>query len=191
MTWTRFFKGQLALAWPLYRVRAALAVSAKVRLVRLTKVFGRVLPLTSAQRAMVNLSQRGARVQFLYAAGDPGIELLEREFGAGGRDLQDADIHFVAAIDHSLSLAEMRQIANDYMVTFLKRSWHAGDDARLASATTQPPAYQSMTPAVSARRSAIGRAPYWPITVAAAMLAMRPQAGRERPAVRAARKPAA
>jgi pimeloyl-ACP methyl ester carboxylesterase len=74
-----------------------------------------------AQSCMDILSRRQTRTLFLYSAQDSGLEAFARAFGDGGSQLRDAEIRVLDGIDHSLSSSDMRRVATDVMVDFLKR----------------------------------------------------------------------
>ena len=83
---------------------------------------GRDEAQATPQRAMAALSQRGLGNLFLYSAGDPGLDALCQEFGAGGQRLcalPGVDLRIVPGIDHVLSGRQMREKAAHEIVSFL------------------------------------------------------------------------
>jgi pimeloyl-ACP methyl ester carboxylesterase len=82
---------------------------------------GPLVPAGFAQRCMDILSRRQTRTLFLYAAQDSGLEAFARAFGEGGSRLRDAELRVLDGVDHSLSRSDMRLVATDLMVEFLKR----------------------------------------------------------------------
>jgi pimeloyl-ACP methyl ester carboxylesterase len=81
-------------------------------------------PSSFARSAMAALSRRQVRSLLLFAAGDTGLNMLERHFGPEGSELgksSDTIIAIVAAIDHNLTGSAMRQIAATSMIDFLRQ----------------------------------------------------------------------
>jgi pimeloyl-ACP methyl ester carboxylesterase len=88
----------------------------------LVKGQSRLAPASFARSCMDILSRRQTRTLFLYAAHDSGLEAFTRAFGERGSRLRDdAELRVLDGIDHSLSSSDMRLVATDVMVDFLKR----------------------------------------------------------------------
>jgi hypothetical protein len=73
-----------------------------------------------ARECLELLARRPASMLFLFAPGDAGLKRFEREFGPGGMWLPWGTLSIEPGIDHSLSRSEMRGIATDHMLRFLK-----------------------------------------------------------------------
>jgi hypothetical protein len=96
---------------------------------------------SAPQRAMASLARRGARVQFLFAPGDTGIDAIEQAFGKAGAGLaafEGVSMEVVPGLDHVLSVSHMRRAVADRIVGFLTEA-ASGSAPRATSAAAPPP----------------------------------------------------
>jgi hypothetical protein len=91
-----------------------------------------------ARECMEILARRPVSTLFLFAPGDAGLKRFERAFGPGGILLRSGTMSIEPGIDHSLSRSEMRGIATDHMLRFLKSGVEGARPGIEAPITRQP-----------------------------------------------------
>jgi hypothetical protein len=96
--------------------------------------YERAGPASFAQQACANLAARGVRCLLLFAEDDSGLKPLEQHFGLAGKDLvahPGFDVVIRPDIDHDLTRPEMRRLAADTMMMFLRQEPPAAEPATL------------------------------------------------------------
>jgi pimeloyl-ACP methyl ester carboxylesterase len=96
--------------------------------------YERAGPASFAQQACANLAARGVRCLLLFAEDDSGLKPLEQHFGLAGKDLvahPGFDVVIRPDIDHDLTRPEMRRVAADTMMMFLRQEPPAAEPATL------------------------------------------------------------
>ena len=90
------------------------------------------VPLAPVRRWIGALASRRARVLMLFSPDDAGLRAIEQVFGRAGVGLRahpGCEIEVLAEIDHVLSGIEMRRVATDRMVRFLRANGRADGQA--------------------------------------------------------------
>jgi hypothetical protein len=81
----------------------------------------KLAPSGLTRSSLAILSRHKVKTLFLFSLGDPGIAIFDQELENSGGTLEHAEVMIVPGLDHSLSRREMRQIANDRMMDYLRR----------------------------------------------------------------------
>ncbi|MDP1753107.1 MAG: alpha/beta hydrolase [Reyranella sp.] len=121
-SWQRLLSGQsnlrnVVLA-QLANVRAKCVSKAR----RLAQRLGLAQEQSFAQQALMTLSKRGVRTQFLFSPDEGDIAVFAREFGRSGADLDayaGATMRIVPGMDHSQMKDAGRDLAERWTIEFL------------------------------------------------------------------------
>jgi alpha-beta hydrolase superfamily lysophospholipase len=96
--------------------------------------YERAGPMSFAQQACATLAGRGVRCLLLFAKDDSGLKPLEQHFGPSGQDLAAHprfEVVIQPDIDHDLTRPEMRRLASDAMMMFLRQEPPAAEPVML------------------------------------------------------------
>jgi pimeloyl-ACP methyl ester carboxylesterase len=121
-SWTNFVHGKLDLIGIFSSFCARLSDQYSARLRKIANALGGVDKLSFANRCLVLMAQRGVRTLFVFAAGDPGVENVERELGSTASSMAEIDgvsVLFDEGINHELSSRAARKRAISFTLHFL------------------------------------------------------------------------
>jgi pimeloyl-ACP methyl ester carboxylesterase len=120
-TWRLLFDGQLHPSRVITFQRKRLIDRAKTTKLLIARKIG-WLRNSPVYYDMETLVRRKTRTLFLFSPWDGGLETIKREFGSSGFKMKFVTLRVIPDIDHDLTTSDMRRIAADNMIAFLKVS---------------------------------------------------------------------